>query len=69
MGFLQLLTEDLRGNGSALVKLGHALEAGERIHTIVARMQHITGLHIAEQPPTLPPMLDIRESSEDLDSD
>jgi PAS domain S-box-containing protein len=63
MGYLQLLTNDMRANRSALVKLAHALEAGERIHTIVARMQHITSLHIVEQALTLPPMLDIGESS------
>ncbi len=67
MGYLQLLAEEMRANGSVLVKLVAALEAGERIHETVARMQHITSLHMADQAPNLPPMLDIGESSEDPD--
>ena len=65
MGYLQLLAAEMRANDSVLAKLGEALEAGERIHTIVARMQHITSLHMADKAPNLPHMLDIGESSKD----
>ena len=67
MGYLQLLAQDMRANNAVLVKLTEALEAGERIQEIVARMQHMTRLHMADKAPNLPPMLDIRESSEDPD--
>jgi signal transduction histidine kinase len=67
MGYLQLLAQEMRANDSVLVKLTEALEAGERIQEIVARMQHMTRLHMADKAPNLPPMLDIRESSEDPD--
>ncbi len=67
MGYLQLLAQEMRANDSVLVKLTEALEAGERIQTIVARMQHMTSLHMADKAPNLPRMLDIRESSEDPD--
>jgi hypothetical protein len=33
----------------------------------VARMQHMTSLHMADKAPNLPHMLDIRESSDDPD--
>ena len=67
MGYLQLLAQEMRANDAVLVKLTEALEAGERIQTIVARMQHMTSLHMADKAPNLPRMLDIRESSEDPD--
>ena len=67
MGYLQLLAQEMHANDSVLVKLTEALEAGERIQEIVARMQHMTRLHMADKAPNLPPMLDIRESSEDPD--
>ncbi len=65
MGYLQLLAQEMRANDSVLVNLAETLEAGERIHKIVARMQHM--LHMADKAPNLPRMLDIRESSEDPD--
>jgi PAS domain S-box-containing protein len=67
MGYLQLIAQEMRANYSVLVKLTEALEAGERIQKIVARMQHMTSLHAADKAPNLPHMLDIRESSEDAD--
>jgi len=67
MGYLQLLAQEMRANDSVLVKLTVALEAGERIQKIVARMQHMTSLHMADKAPNLPHMLDIRKSSEDPD--
>ena len=67
MGYLQLLAQEMRANDSVVVKLAETLEAGERIHKIVARMQHMTSLHVADQAPNLPHMLDIEESSEDPD--
>src|SRR3989454_11912507 len=40
------------------------LEAGERIHAIVARMKHLTRIEIMEKAASLPEMLDIMRSSE-----
>jgi PAS domain S-box-containing protein len=67
MGYLQLLAQEMRANDSVLVKLTEALQAGERIQTIVARMQHMTSLHMADKAPNLPHMLDIGKSSKDPD--
>ena len=65
MGHLQLLADEIRANSSARLRLDQALEAGDRIRQIVARMQRITSLHIAAQAPNLPGMLDIGKSSDD----
>ena len=67
MGHLQLLADEIRANSSARLRLVQALEAGDRIRQIVARMQRITSLHIAAQAPHLPDMLDIGKSSDDPD--
>jgi len=67
MGHLQLLADEIRANSSARLRLVQALEAGDRIRQIVARMQRITSLHIAAQAPNLPGMLDIGKSSDDPD--
>jgi PAS domain S-box-containing protein len=64
MGHLELLADKLGGDRSA-PHLAQALEAGDRIRRIVARMQHITSLQVAVQTPELPDMLDIVKSSED----
>ena len=64
MGYLQLLADKMEAAPATLASLRLALEAGERIHEVVTRMQHITALHGADDPPNLPEMLDLRKSSD-----
>ena len=46
--------------GRAILKL--ALESAERIRVIVARMQQVTRLEVADQPAGLPERLDLLKS-------
>ena len=63
-GNLQLLARETPV-GPARERIEAALRACEAIQEIVARMAHITRLEAVEQSPNLPPMLDLRKSSED----
>ncbi len=64
-GNLQLLVREIAVVGPARDRIESALRACEAIQEIVTRMAHITRLETAEQSPNLPPMLDLRKSSED----
>jgi PAS domain S-box-containing protein len=65
MLYLQILETELEAAPAAVARLRLALGAGEKIQKIVARMQHITAVHVADQPPNLPQMLDLEKSSTD----
>lgn len=67
IGYLQLLADEMRADGSPYYKVVQALEASDRIRQIVERMQHITRLQVSGQPSHLPAILDLKESSEDRD--
>jgi len=61
MGQAQLLIDDIAATGRR--RIGEILEAAERIHTIVARMKHLTRIEMMDGSSYLPEMLDIRRSS------
>ena len=62
MGQAQLLAEEVEG--AARQRLAEILEATDRIRAIVARMRHLTRVELLEDSSALPPMLDLRRSSE-----
>ena len=62
IGQAQLLIDDSAATRRR--RLEEILEAGERIHAIVARMKHLTRIEIMEKAASLPEMLDIMRSSE-----
>jgi PAS domain S-box-containing protein len=62
IGQAQLLIDDIAATGRRRTE--EILEAGERIHAIVARMKHLTRIEMMEKTASLPEMLDIRRSSE-----
>lgn len=64
-GHLQLLVREAAVARPARDRIESALRACEAIQEIVTRMAHITRLETAEQSPNLPPMLDLRKSSDD----
>jgi PAS domain S-box-containing protein len=63
-GNLQLLAREAPA-GPARERIESALRACEAIQEIVTRMARIARLEAVEQSPNLPPMLDLRKSSED----
>ena len=63
-GNLQLLAREAPA-GPARERIEPALRACEAIQEIVTRMARIARLEAVEQSPNLPPMLDLRKSSED----
>jgi len=62
MGQVQLLSDEVVG--PARHRITEILEATDRIRAIVARMRHVTRVELFEESPGLPPMLDLRRSSE-----
>jgi PAS domain S-box-containing protein len=62
MGQVQLLTDEVVGPSRQ--RIAEILEAIDRIRAIVARMRHLTRVELMEGTPGLPPMLDLRRSSE-----
>jgi PAS domain S-box-containing protein len=62
MGQVQLLTDEVVGPSRQ--RIAEILEAIDRIRAIVARMRHLTRVELMEDTPGLPPMLDLRRSSE-----
>jgi PAS domain S-box-containing protein len=62
MGQAQLLTDEVVGPSRQ--RIAEILEALDRIRAIVARMRHLTRVELMESAPGLPPMLDLRRSSE-----
>ena len=62
MGQVQLLTDEVVGPPRQ--RIAEILEAIDRIRAIVARMRHLTRVELMEGTPGLPPMLDLRRSSE-----
>ena len=62
IGQTQLLSDEVRG--TARQRIPEILEATDRIRAIVARMRHVTRVELLQESPGLPPMLDIRRSSE-----
>src|SRR5213593_4466787 len=62
LGHAQLMAEEVVG--PARQRIGEILEAIDRIRAIVARMRHLTRVELLEDTPGLPPILDLRRSSE-----
>jgi PAS domain S-box-containing protein len=62
MGQVQLLTDEVAGPPRQ--RIAEILEAIDRIRAIVARMRHLTRVELMEDAPGLPPMMDLRRSSE-----
>ena len=62
MGQIQLLSYETSETGRR--RLPEILEALDRIRAIVAHMRHVTRVELMEGCPGLPPMLDLRRSSE-----
>ncbi|MGH7303555.1 MAG: PAS domain S-box protein, partial [Candidatus Rokuibacteriota bacterium] len=62
MGQAQLLTDEVVG--APRQRITEMLEALDRIRAIVARMRHLTRVELLEDCPGLPPMLDLRRSSD-----
>ena len=62
MGQVQLLTDEVAGPPRQ--RIAEILEAIDRIRAIVARMRHLTRVELMENAPGLPPMMDLRRSSE-----
>jgi hypothetical protein len=62
MGQVQLLTDEVAGPSRQ--RIAEILEAVDRIRAIVARMRHLTRVELMDDTPGLPPMLDLRRSSE-----
>lgn len=62
MGQVQLLTHEVVGPPRQ--RIAEILEAIDRIRAIVARMRRLTRIELMEGAPGLPPVLDLRRSSE-----
>ncbi len=58
-GNIELVERGLEPGSYSRSRLQKALESGETIHEIVARMQRITRLAVIDQPPHLPELLDL----------
>lgn len=65
VGLLDLLAQRLPAGSREAEWAVRAKEEGFRIAEIVARMRHITRLERVETPDYLPPLLDIKKSSEE----
>jgi len=63
MGHVQLLLTD-EVVGPTRQRICEILESTDRIRAIVARMRHLTHVELLEECPGLPPMLDLKRSSE-----
>ena len=59
---LQLLEKEQQDDSESRRRLTLALHSAERIRLIVARMQHIMKLEVADQPADLPERLDLLKS-------
>ena len=64
VGHLELLALDLPPIGKAATRIQRALAAAEDIRIITARMRNITRVRTAPSDEHLPPILDLRRSSE-----
>jgi PAS domain S-box-containing protein len=64
LGQLELLGLDLAPAGKAAERIQRAVAAAENIRAITARMRGITRVHTAPMDEHLPPILDLRRSSE-----
>ena len=62
MSQIQLLSDEV--GGPARQRIPEILDAVDRIRAIVARMRHLTRVELVEDSPGLPPILDLRRSSE-----
>jgi hypothetical protein len=64
VGQLELIAADLPPADNAPTRIKRALAAAEDIRAITARMKKITRIHLAPMEGHLPPILDLRQSSE-----
>jgi two-component system, NtrC family, sensor kinase len=64
VGQLELIAVDLPSDGNAPKRIKRALAAADDIRAITARMRNITRIHTAPMEGHLPPILDLRQSSE-----
>jgi PAS domain S-box-containing protein len=64
IGRLELLARHFRGDDAARGHIEQAIIAGRRISEMISHMRGITRLEVADQPPGLEPILDLKKSSE-----
>jgi PAS domain S-box-containing protein len=64
VGQLDLLADELPPTGKAAKRVQRALAAAEEIRAITVRMKNITRVHTVPVDRSLPPILDLRRSSE-----
>src|SRR5207253_11012003 len=68
VGALGLLEKRLANGSEESTRVAQAMGGASRIRDIVARMTHITRIESTPEIGHLPPILDIRESSEETSS-
>jgi integral membrane sensor domain MASE1 len=64
LGHIEFVERKFKDDPDGIVSLHRIAQAAERIHVIVGRMRRITGVTVMDQPPGLPPMLDLNASSD-----
>jgi PAS domain S-box-containing protein len=62
-GNVELVESRLEPGSYVRTRLRKALESGEAIYQVLARMQRISRLEVVDHPPHLPKLLDLRKSS------